>query len=152
MPNKARNPNDKRKYDLQQRTARFGGAIVEPARTFPQDPINNPLISQIVRAATDIGADYMGADGAESKKDFQHKISIRKKESKEIKRWLRMIAQGARAQFDILFNSSAQKVVITPKDFNFNCWADSIYHFDFVICVLFVIWSLIFGIHLGFGF
>jgi len=94
MPNKARNPNDKRKYDLQQRTARFGGAIVEPARTFPQDPINNPLISQIVRAATDIGADYMGADGAESKKDFQHKISIRKKESKEIKRWLRMIAQA----------------------------------------------------------
>jgi len=36
----------------------------------------SPLISQIVRAATSIGANYMEADGAESKKDFQHKISI----------------------------------------------------------------------------
>jgi len=36
----------------------------------------------------------MEADGAESKKDFQHKISICKKESKETKHWLRMIAKA----------------------------------------------------------
>ena len=35
----------------------------------------------------------MEADGAESKKDFQHKISICKKESKETKHWLRMIVK-----------------------------------------------------------
>jgi len=94
MPNKAQNPNDKKKYDLEERTAQFGEAIIELAKTFPQDPINNPLISQIVRAATSIGANYMEADGAESKKDFQHKISICKKESKETKHWLRMIAKA----------------------------------------------------------
>ena len=36
----------------------------------------------------------MEADGAESKKDFQHKISICKKESKETRHWLRMIAKA----------------------------------------------------------
>jgi four helix bundle protein len=94
MTNKVQNPNDKKKYDLEERTAQFGEAIIELVKTFPQDPINNPLISQIVRAGTSVGANYMEADGAESKKDFHHKISICKKESKETKHWLRMIAQA----------------------------------------------------------
>jgi len=34
------------------------------------------------------------ADGAESKKDFRHKIALCKKESKETKHWLRMIARA----------------------------------------------------------
>jgi four helix bundle protein len=94
MPNKVQNPNDKKKYDLEERTAQFGEAIIELAKTFPQDPVNNPLINQIVRAGTSVGANYMEADGAESKKDFQHKISICKKESKETKHWLRMIVKA----------------------------------------------------------
>jgi len=76
MPNKAQNPNDKRKYDLEERTAQFGEAIIELVKTFPQDSINSPLINQIVRAATSIGANYMEVDGAESKKDSRHRISI----------------------------------------------------------------------------
>jgi len=36
----------------------------------------------------------MEADGAESRKDFRHKIAICKKESKETKHWLRMIARA----------------------------------------------------------
>ncbi len=94
MSNQAQNPNDKKKYDLEERTAQFGEAIIEFVKTLPKNPINSPLISQIVRAGTSIGANYMEADGAESKKDFQHKISICKKESKETKHWLRMIAKA----------------------------------------------------------
>ena len=94
MSNKVQNSNDKKKYDLEERTAQFGEAIIELVKTFPQDPINNPLISQIVRAGTSVGANYMEADGAESKKDFQHKISICKKEAKETKHWLRMITKA----------------------------------------------------------
>jgi four helix bundle protein len=94
MPNKAQNPNDKKKYDLEERTAQFGEAIIDLAKTLPQDSINSPLISQIVRAATSVEANYMEADGAESKKDFQHRISICKKEAKETKHWLRMIAKA----------------------------------------------------------
>ena len=94
MSNEAQNPNDKKRYDLEERTARFGEAIIELVRRFPRDPVNNPLISQTVRAATSVGANYMEADGAESKKDFRHKISICKKEAKETKHWLRMIAKA----------------------------------------------------------
>jgi len=100
MSNQAQDPNDKKKYDLEERTAQFGEAIIELVKTFHQDSINSPLINQIVRAATSIGANYMEADGAESKKDFQHKISICKKEAKETKHWLRMIAKANPARRD----------------------------------------------------
>jgi len=86
--------NDKNKYDLEERTARFGEAIIEFVKSLPRDPINIPLITQVVRSGTSIGANYMEADAAESKKDFRHKISICKKESKETKHWLRMIAKA----------------------------------------------------------
>jgi four helix bundle protein len=39
-----------------------------------------------------VGANYCEADDAVSKKDFRHKISICKKEARETKYWLRMIA------------------------------------------------------------
>ncbi len=78
-------------YDLGERTACFGENIIDFLNTIVSNPISRPLISQLVRSATSIGANYMEADGAESKKDFRHKIAICKKESKETMHWLRMI-------------------------------------------------------------
>jgi four helix bundle protein len=49
----------------------------------------------LVRAATSIGANYCEADDACSKKDFRFKIGICRKESKETKHWLRMVAAAA---------------------------------------------------------
>lgn len=94
MSNQIQNPNQKRRYDLAERTATFGENIIEFADSLPKSSINNPLVSQIVRSGTSIGANYMEADGAESKKDFQHKIAICKKESKETMHWCRMIAKA----------------------------------------------------------
>ena len=94
MPDKTSSQNDKNKYDLEERTARLGESIIEFVKGIPQNPINNPLISQAVRSGTSIGANYMEADGAESKRDFNHKISICRKETKETKHWLRMIAKA----------------------------------------------------------
>jgi four helix bundle protein len=82
------------KYDLEERTAVFGEKIIDFVKTLPKNTINNELIKQIIRSATSIGANYVEADGAESKKDFRHKIAICKKESKETKHWLRMIARA----------------------------------------------------------
>jgi len=93
MSNQVQNPKDK-KYNLEERTAKFGEDIIEFASSFPDTTVNRPLISQIVRAGTSIGANYMEADGAESGKDFYHKISLCKKESKESMHWLRMIAKA----------------------------------------------------------
>lgn len=94
MTNKRPNPKFKRKYDLEERTAKFGEKIIEFAKSLPQNSINDRLIGQLVDSGTSVGANYMETDGAESKKDFRHKIGICRKESKETKHWLRMIAKA----------------------------------------------------------
>lgn len=94
MPNQAQNPNAKKIYDLEERTAKFGEDVIEFAAHLPKNEINRPLISQVVRSGTSIGANYMEADGAESGKDFKHKIAICKKEAKETLHWLRMVAKA----------------------------------------------------------
>ena len=94
MSNQAQNPNDKNKYDLIERTAKFGEDVITFAQSLPENSVNRPLISQFIRNGTSIGANYMEADAAESKKDFEHKIGICKKESKEAMHWLRMLAKA----------------------------------------------------------
>ena len=81
-----------RVYDLEERTALFGEAVIAFAKKVPKDVVTIPLIGQLVRAGTSIGANYDEADEAVSKKEFRHKIGICKKEAKESKHWLRMIA------------------------------------------------------------
>jgi four helix bundle protein len=83
-----------RQFDLEDRTAEFGEQVLAFAKTIPNTTINTPLISQMVRSATSIGANYCEADEAGSKKEFRHRISICKKEAKETKYWLRMIASA----------------------------------------------------------
>jgi len=78
-------------YDLEERTALFGESIIRLVQKIPKNSINNPLISQIVRSATSIGANYCEADNSVSDKDFRNKIGICRKESKETKHWLRML-------------------------------------------------------------
>jgi four helix bundle protein len=79
-------------YDLEERTARFGEEIIKFVKTIPDNNINKPLLNQIIRSATSIGANYMEANQGCSKKDFNNKIRISQKESNETKHWLRMIA------------------------------------------------------------
>lgn len=79
------------KFDLEERTAKFGGEIIRLSKKVSVNSITMPLITQLVRSATSIGANYCEADNAESRKDFKHKIGICKKEAKESKHWIRMI-------------------------------------------------------------
>ena len=79
-------------YDLEERTAQFGEALVRFAKTIPRNSVTMPLISQLVRAGTSVGANYCEADDAVSKKDFKNKIGTCRKEARETKLWLRMIA------------------------------------------------------------
>ena len=81
----------KNKYDLEERTAMFGENIIHFVRKIPRKVDTVPLISQLVRSGTSVGANYCEADDAESKQDFRHKIGICKKESRESKHWLRMV-------------------------------------------------------------
>ena len=79
-------------YDLEERTARFGEAIIAFAKRVPRDVVTLPLISQSVRCGTSVGANYCEADDAVSKKEFRNNIGRCKKEARESKHFLRMIA------------------------------------------------------------
>ncbi len=81
-------------YDLEERAAKFGEDVIEFVGKINRSEINRPLVNQIVRSATSVGANYMEANEASSKKDFRNKIRICRKESNETKHWLRMIAKA----------------------------------------------------------
>lgn len=80
------------KYNLEDRTAKFGERIIIFCRLLNEDSITRPLINQLIRSATSVGANYMEANGASSKTDFRNKIYICKKEAQETKHWLRMLS------------------------------------------------------------
>src|SRR5262245_46450314 len=84
--------NQKPKYDLEERTALFGEAVIAFAKKVPKNVVTVPLVGQLVRSGTSIGANYSEADDAVSKKEFRCKIGTCKKEARETKHWLRMIA------------------------------------------------------------
>ena len=81
-------------YDLEERTAKFGETIIRFCRESRPDNISSPIINQLIRSATSVGANYMEANHASSKKDFKNKIQISLKECNETKHWIRMLAEA----------------------------------------------------------
>lgn len=107
--------NNKTKFDLEKRTARFGENVLWFCKSVRFNSINEPLIKQIIRSATSIGANYMEANGSDSRRDFKNKISLCKKESKETTHWLRMLKIVLPEQKDrlsILWNEAQELVLI----------------------------------------
>lgn len=82
----------KKRYDLEERTIKFAGDVLEACGTVRKTNATLPLLDQLIRSATSIGANYAEANGASSKKDFKNKIYLCKKESKETMYWLRLLA------------------------------------------------------------
>jgi four helix bundle protein len=87
-------PGDKRVYDLEERTARFGEAVIDFTRAIPQDAVANRIINQLVGAVTRVGANYVEADDAVSKKEFLKSIGTWRKEARETKHFLRTIVRA----------------------------------------------------------
>ncbi len=83
--------NKNKKWNLSERTIAFGKEIILFCKKIPKSPINIPLITQLVKSGTSVGANYCEADNAESKKDFKHKIGIVKKEASESTYFIKMI-------------------------------------------------------------
>jgi four helix bundle protein len=95
-------------YDLEERTAKFAEAVIDLMKKLPDNSINKRMITQCVASSGSIGANYCEANEAESRKDFQHKIGISKKETKETKHWLRLLAH-ANPEFTEVFRKLWQE-------------------------------------------
>ncbi len=79
------------KFELSERMTKFSESVISFTRSLPLDTISRPIISQLIRSATSIGANYMEAINACSRRDFRNKIFICKKEAQECVYWLRLI-------------------------------------------------------------
>ena len=84
-----------RVFDLEERCARFGEAVIRMLKTVAHGPLTNRLIDQLVGCATSVGANYAEADDSVSPKDFRNRIGTCRKESRECKHFLRMLATAS---------------------------------------------------------
>lgn len=82
------------RYDLEERTTKFSEGVIDLLIKISRNDITSPMISQLIRSATSVGANYHEANGASSKKDFRNKISISKKEIQETRYWLRLLLKA----------------------------------------------------------
>ena len=111
------NQNPK-KYDLEERTAQFGEDIIRFCSGLSLNTVTKPIVNQLVRSGTGIGANYMEANGGSSRKDFQNKIYICKKETQETKHWLRMMKvcfSEKIVEIDQLWNEAQELTLIFSK-------------------------------------
>ena len=81
-------------YDLEERTARFGEDVIDFAKTIPQGPTTDRIISQLIGAATSVGANYVEADDSVSKRELLKCSGTCKKEARETKYFLRMAVRA----------------------------------------------------------
>lgn len=102
--------NDK-KFDLEERTTKFAENVISFCKKINLNEITRPIISQLVRSSTSIGANYCEADDAESRSDFKHKIGLAKKEARETKYWLTMVCTtvpDSKIESDLLFQEAKE--------------------------------------------
>ena len=90
MPNEQKN---KRAFDLEHRTMKFALDVRALVQRLTKTLISSDDIKQLLRSSGSVGANYIDANEALSKKDFFMRIKICRKESKESRYWLLLIQQ-----------------------------------------------------------
>jgi four helix bundle protein len=82
--------DSKKRYDLKERTFLFAKNVMEYVDKLPKKVSGIEIGRQLIRSAGSVGANYIEADEALSKKDFMMRIKICKKEAKESRYWLEL--------------------------------------------------------------
>ena len=107
-----------KKYDLGERTAKFGLAIIKLCKTLKNNAVSSPIINQLVRSGTSVGANYAEANNSSSKRDFRNKIFLCKKEAQESKYWLTMLGEcvdDSKEELYILSKENQELLMIFQK-------------------------------------
>jgi four helix bundle protein len=76
--------------DIQERLIDFAVSIIKLTSQLPKNPAGNHVAGQLLRSGTSPAPNYAEARGAESNKDFIHKLRIALKELKESDVWLKI--------------------------------------------------------------
>jgi len=83
--------SNKKPFDLEERTFQFAKKIRLFVKTIERTIANIEDAKQVIRSSGSVGANYIEANEALSKKDFIYRIKISRKEAKESVFWLRLI-------------------------------------------------------------
>jgi four helix bundle protein len=83
-----------KRYDLEDRTFTFAQRVRALVKRLPRTLSNSEDVRQLVRASGSVGANYIEANEALSRKDFVMRIKISRKETKESRLYLRLIDVG----------------------------------------------------------
>jgi four helix bundle protein len=78
-------------FDLEERTYEYTKEIIAFVNTCPKTMVNSELTRQLIRSSGSVGANYIEAREALSKKDFAMRVKICRKEVKESAYWLRLL-------------------------------------------------------------
>ena len=62
--------------DIAERLLEFAVRVIKMADSLPKSPSGKHISGQVIRFATSAGANHEEARGAESNKDFIHKLGI----------------------------------------------------------------------------
>jgi len=111
--------------DLEKRLIRFSVMIIDISKSVSNDYMSTYMINQLLRSSASAALNYGEAQGAESKKDFIHKISIVLKELRETNVNLKILTESElmieKSKMEIALDESNQlvsifyKAVITAK-------------------------------------
>ncbi len=89
-----------RAKDLKVRTFEYAREVRGFVRAIPPSTANREDGRQLIRSSGSIGANYLEADNALSKRDTLMRIRICLKESRESEYWLRLLDLGKRLALD----------------------------------------------------
>jgi four helix bundle protein len=102
--------NEKSKhYDLEDRTYEFAREVRDLVKQLPRTLANIEDAKQLVNASGSVGANYIEANEALSKKDFIMRIKISRKEAKESRYWLRLIYSDSKRDLETRRESLMQE-------------------------------------------
>lgn len=91
MPESLDEPNVYKRYDLEDRTLKFARCVRAFAKRVTMALANREDLKQLVRSSGSVGANYIEANEALSRKDFLLRIRICRKEAKESRYWLQLL-------------------------------------------------------------
>jgi four helix bundle protein len=81
--------------ELQERLVEFAGSIMAICASLPKSFEGRHIAEQMFRSATSAAANYAEVRGAESQRDFVHKLGVVRKELNETQVWIRLCLKGA---------------------------------------------------------
>ncbi len=98
--------------DLRDRTLAFSRAIIKFSKDLEWNQLNQPIVNQLIRSSTSIGANFIEAKDSGSKKDFRYKVLISKKEASETMYWLKLCEEFTSSNELLLLQQECREIIL----------------------------------------